>query len=123
MVTIRSVVAFLGLIAVACGSAWSQPYPSKPVRVIVSFPPGGATDIAARLVFQKASEQTSHQFVIDNRAGASGMIAAALVQKSPPDGYTTLVYSQTFINNLHLYEKPPYELKDFAPTRIGAARL
>lgn len=119
MGTIRWLVGVMGLMVFASGAAWSQAYPSKPVRVIVSFPPAGATDIVARLVFQKVSEQVNQQFIIDNRAGAAGMIAAALVAKSPPDGYTLLVYSQTYINNLHLYEKPPYELKDF----IGVGSL
>lgn len=114
MTTIRLLGAFVGLMVFACGSAWSQPYPSKPVRVVVVFPPGGATDVVARFVFQKVSEQANQQFVIDNRAGAGGMIGAAFVAKSPPDGYTLMVYSQTLLANAHLYEKPPYDaLKDF----------
>jgi tripartite-type tricarboxylate transporter receptor subunit TctC len=97
----------------ACGTAWSQAYPSKPVRVVVVFPAGGGTDIVSRIIFQKVSEQTNQQFIVDNRVGASGMIGAAVVKQSPPDGYTLMVYSQTMLNNLHLYQKPPYELKDF----------
>jgi tripartite-type tricarboxylate transporter receptor subunit TctC len=112
--------ALAGLFVFACGTAWSQPYPAKPVRVIVVFPAGGGTDIVARFVFQKMSEQFNQQFVIDNRVGASGMIGAEIVAKSPPDGYTIMVYSQTFINNMHLYQKVPYDaLKDF----IGIATL
>jgi tripartite-type tricarboxylate transporter receptor subunit TctC len=84
------------------------------VRVVVVFPPGGATDIVARIVFQKVGEQMKQQFVIDNRAGAAGMIGAEIVAKSPPDGYTLMVYSQTFLANAHLYKKVPYDpLKDF----------
>jgi tripartite-type tricarboxylate transporter receptor subunit TctC len=98
----------------ACGTAWAQPYPAKPVRVVVVFPAGGGTDIVSRIVFQKVSEQIGQQFLIDNRGGAAGMIGAEIVAKSPPDGYTIMVYSQTFINNLHLYRKVPFELKDFA---------
>ena len=98
----------------AGGTAWSQAYPAKPVRVVVVFPPGGATDVVARFVFQKVAEQINQQFVIDNRAGAGGMIGAAFVAKSPPDGYTLMVYSQTLLANAHLYEKPPYDaMKDF----------
>ena len=94
--------------------AWSQPYPAKPVRVVVVFPPGGATDIVARIVFQKVSEQLNQQFIIDNRGGAGGMIGAEFVAKSPPDGYTLMVYSQTLLANAHLYQKNPYDaLKDF----------
>ncbi len=113
MAAIRSFGA-VGLILLACGTAWSQPYPSKPVRVVVVFPAGGGTDIVSRIVFQKVSEQIGQQFLIDNRGGAAGMIGAEIVAKSPPDGYTIMVYSQTFINNLHLYRKVPFELKDFA---------
>jgi tripartite-type tricarboxylate transporter receptor subunit TctC len=106
--------AVAGLIAFACGTAWSQPYPAKSVRVVVVFPAGGATDIVARFVFQKMSEQLNQQFLIDNRAGAAGMIGGAIVAKSPPDGYTLMVYSQTLLANAHLYEKMPYDaLKDF----------
>jgi len=114
MSTIRLLGACVGLIVFACGTAWSQPYPSKPVRVVVVFPPGGATDVAARFVFQKMSEQLNQQFVIDNRAGAAGMIGGEIVAKSPPDGYTIMVYSQTILANAHLYQKMPYDpLKDF----------
>jgi len=114
MSTIRLLGAFVGLIVFAYGTAWSQPYPSKPVRVVVVFPPGGATDVTARFVFQKMSEQLNQQFPIDNRAGAAGMIGAEIVAKSPPDGYTIMVYSQTLIANAHLYQKMPYDaLKDF----------
>ena len=114
MNTIRLLGAFASLIVFACGTAWSQQYPSKPVRVVVVFPPGGATDITARIVFQKVGEQVKQQFVIDNRAGAAGMIGAEIVAKSPPDGYTLMVYSQTFLANAHLYQKVPYDpLKDF----------
>lgn len=114
MKAIRSLGAVAGLLAFAWGTAWSQPYPSKPVRVVVVFPPGGATDVTARIVFQKVGEQLKQQFVIDNRAGAAGMIGAEIVAKSPPDGYTLMVYSQTFLANAHLYQKVPYDpLKDF----------
>jgi len=114
MSTIRLLGAFVGLIVFACGTAWSQPYPSKSVRVVVVFPPGGATDVTARFVFQKMGEQLNQQFVIDNRAGAAGMIGAEIVAKSPPDGYTIMVYSQTLLANAHLYRKMAYDaLKDF----------
>jgi tripartite-type tricarboxylate transporter receptor subunit TctC len=67
-----------------------------------------------RIIFQKVGEQMNQQFLIDNRAGASGMIGAAVAKQSPPDGYTLMVYSQTMLNNMHLYQKVPYDaLKDF----------
>src|SRR5688500_20124621 len=104
MRTIRWPDAFAALLF-ACGTAWAQPYPAKPVRVVVVFPAGGGTDIVSRIVFQKGSEQIGQQFVIDNRGGAAEMIGAELVAKSPPDGYTIMVYSETFLNNLHPYLK------------------
>lgn len=98
MSTIRWLGACVGLIVFACGAAWSQPastgsgqpYPSKSVRVVVVFPPGGATDIVARFVFQKMGEQLNQQFLTDNRVGAAGMIGGEIVAKSPPDGYTII---------------------------------
>ncbi len=114
MSTIRLLSALAGLVVFACGTAWAQPYPSKPPRVVIVFPPGGATDVVGRIVFQKMSEQLNQQFVIENRVGASGTIGAAFVAKSPPDGYTIMVYSATLVANQHLYKQLPYDaLKDF----------
>ena len=114
MSMIRLLGAFMGLIMYASGTVWAQPYPSKPVRVVIVFAPGGATDVVGRLVFQKVGEQLNQQFVIDNRAGAGGTIGAALVAKSAPDGYTVMVYSATILANAHLYRSLPYHvLRDF----------
>ena len=114
MRTIRSLSVAAGLVGLACGSAWAQQYPTKPVRVVIVFPPGGATDIVGRIVFQKVGEQLGQQFVIDNRPGAGGTIGAANVAKSPADGYTVMVYSATLIANAHMYKKLPYDaLRDF----------
>ena len=92
---------------------FAQAYPDKPVRVILSFPPGGSTDIVGRIVFQKVTEITGQQFVIDNRGGAAGSIAAALVAKSPPDGYTILTHTATHLMNAHLMKLPYDTLGDF----------
>jgi tripartite-type tricarboxylate transporter receptor subunit TctC len=114
MCGIRWLSAVLAIITLGCGTAWAQAYPAKAVRVVIVFPPGGATDIVGRIVFQKMSEQLNQQFIIDNRVGASGTIGAAIVAKSPPDGYTVMVYSATLIANQHLYKSLPYDaLKDF----------
>jgi tripartite-type tricarboxylate transporter receptor subunit TctC len=99
----------------ATGVAWSQPYPSKVVRVIVPFPPGGANDIVARITLPKVSEQLGQQFIIENRSGAGGTIGTAVVAQSKPDGYTLLVQSvASHVSNAHLYSKLPYDaLRDF----------
>jgi tripartite-type tricarboxylate transporter receptor subunit TctC len=102
------------LVVCACGTSWAQTYPSKPVRVVIVFPPGGATDIVGRIAYQKVGEQLNQQFVVDNRVGAGGTIGAAYVAKSPPDGYTVMVYSTTLLANAHLYRKLSYDvMKDF----------
>ena len=92
----------------------AQAYPSRPVRVVIVFPPGGSNDVVGRLVFQKVSELAGQQFIIDNRGGAAGTIGSDIVAKSPPDGYTIMVQSTTHVANAHLYKKLPYDvLKDF----------
>jgi tripartite-type tricarboxylate transporter receptor subunit TctC len=112
----RMLVAFFAGLLCSVGLAWSQPYPAKPVRVIVPFPPAGANDIVARIVFAKVSEQMGQQFLIDNRAGAGGTIGSALVAQSKPDGYTLLIQTAaSHVSNAHLYSKLPYDpLRDFA---------
>jgi tripartite-type tricarboxylate transporter receptor subunit TctC len=84
------------LLAFVCGSALAQPFPSKPIRILVPFPAGGTTDIVARLVGQKVSEQVGQPVLVENRAGAGGTIAAAEVAKAAPDGYTLLIHNVTF---------------------------
>jgi tripartite-type tricarboxylate transporter receptor subunit TctC len=92
----------------------AQNFPVKPVRVIIAWPPGGANDIAGRIIAQKLTENTGQQFIVDNRGGASGIVGSDVVAKSPPDGYTVLVHSTTHVSNPHLYSKVPYDtLKDF----------
>jgi tripartite-type tricarboxylate transporter receptor subunit TctC len=111
---VRLLGAVAGLVVFACGSAWAQQYPSRPVRVVIVFAPGGATDVVGRVVFNKVGENLGQQFVPDNRAGASGTIGAALVAKSPADGYTVMVYSTTFLASAHIYQRLPYKaMTDF----------
>ena len=80
--------AFLLVALAAPAAALAQEYPVKPIRVVVPFPPGGGTDIIARLVTQKITERLNANFLIDNRPGAGGAIGAEIVAKAPPDGYT-----------------------------------
>lgn len=103
-------------------SAVAQTYPSKPVRIVVGFPPGGLTDIMARLISPGLTEALKQPFVVDNRPGANGNIGAELVAHAPPDGYTLLAVSASFSTNVSLYPRTGYDpLRDFAPiTRIAA---
>ena len=109
--------AIVSLLAVALAApALAQQYPSKPVRIIVGFAPGGGTDVVARVIGQKVSEYWGQGVVVENRAGATGTIGADVVAKSPPDGYTLLmghVNSHAIAPNL--FKKLPYDaLRDFA---------
>jgi len=97
-------------------------YPSKPVRLIVPFSPGGSNDIMARLAGQKLSESLGQQVVVDNRAGASGIVGTDIAAKAAPDGYTLLMMSLTFAVNPSLYKKLPYDTeKDLAPVTLVAS--
>jgi tripartite-type tricarboxylate transporter receptor subunit TctC len=104
------------------GSAFAQQYPTKPVRIVVPFPPGGVTDTAGRLIAQKLSERLGHQFYIENISGAGGNIGMANATRSPGDGYTILLASSSIVVNPSLYSKVPYDVdKDFVPvTKAGA---
>jgi tripartite-type tricarboxylate transporter receptor subunit TctC len=103
--------------AFAQGGTAPAPWPAKPVKLIVGFPAGGGTDITARLLAQKLTDLNGQQFVVENRAGATGMIGAKAAATAPPDGYTLLmghVNSQAIAPSL--MDKPPYDtLKDFIP--------
>lgn len=128
----RIVLKALGLIfGVACSGmftsiALAQNYPGKPVRLVVPFPPGSATDLAARVVGQQLSTSLGQAFVVDNKPGAGGSIAAMEVIRAAPDGYTLLFSSNSAISsNVALLKKIPYDPnKDFsAVTGIGETML
>jgi tripartite-type tricarboxylate transporter receptor subunit TctC len=108
-----------GVLALCIASAalGQGAYPSKPVRLIVPFPPGGAVDYYARAVQNRLAETLGQPIVIENRAGASGMVGAELVAKSPPDGYTVLVGNiASLAMNVGIYSKMPYDpAKDLTP--------
>jgi len=99
----------------------AQEFPSKPFRFVVPYPPGGSSDIMARIIGQKLTEGWGQAVVIDNRAGASAILGTDLVAKAPPDGYTLLwAASGAFAINPSLFEKLPYDsLKDFTPIILG----
>ena len=113
--------ACLGVV-ISAGLAQAQPYPAKPVRMVIGFPPGGGTDIIGRIVAQKLSEALGQQVIVDNRSGASGQLAAELVARSAPDGYTVMMAHITALSILpSLVAKLPYDpLKDFAPITLAA---
>ena len=115
------VVAMMTLTAQSQTSAPSAApaYPNKPVKVVVPYPPGGPTDIVARLVFQQVSEATGQQFVIDNRAGGGGNIGAEAVAHAPADGYTLLVATTAHAINMSLFTGLRYDVvKDFMPVSL-----
>jgi tripartite-type tricarboxylate transporter receptor subunit TctC len=112
----------LAVLGFSRGHAWAQNYPAKPVRVIVPFPAGGGADIFARLIGRKLGENLGQSFVVDNRAGASGIIGCEAVARSAPDGYTLLMGTTgTHTTNPAVFSKLPYDsIKDFAPISLVA---
>jgi len=113
--TFARAVLFAACIAFAAG-AFAQGYPTKPVKVVVPYPPGGPTDIVARVVSQKLAGETGQQFLVENRPGAGGNIGAEAVAKAPADGYTLLVATTAHAINPSLFKNLNYQLaKDFAP--------
>jgi tripartite-type tricarboxylate transporter receptor subunit TctC len=100
----------------------AQTYPDRPVRIIVPFAPAGPTDVVARIIADKLSATLGKQFYIENRAGAGGNIGMGQAAAAPPDGYTILFVSSSFVVNPSLYAKIPYDPhKDFAPITIAGA--
>jgi len=106
---------FLVLAVAATTAAHGQVYPAKPIRLIVPFPPGGAVDFYARVVQPPLSEMLGQPIVIENKAGASGMVGAELVAKSAPDGYTLMVTVNTFAITPALAKTPFDPVRDFTP--------
>lgn len=98
-----------GALAPALPATAADPYPTKPVRLIVPFPPGGSNDIVGRMIAQQLSERLGQQFIVDNRGGAGGTIATGAAAKSPPDGYTLLLISVAYTYNSALYKQLPYD--------------
>ena len=112
------IVAALALAAFPLVTS-AQAYPSKLVRLISQFPPGGGTDLIARLLAPRLTEVWGQQVIVENRAGAAGNVAAEYVAKSPPDGYTVLVANNTISINASLYQKLGYDLvRDLMPVAV-----
>jgi tripartite-type tricarboxylate transporter receptor subunit TctC len=108
------------LCAVLAGNAWAQTYPTKPIRFIVGYVPGGGTDMMARTLSGKLSNSMGQQVIVDNRAGGGGLIAAVIAAKASPDGYTLFAGTiSTLATNVSMYSKLPYDpVRDFAPVTL-----
>src|SRR4051812_19674149 len=115
------VAALVCAVGSVAGVAQAQSFPSKPVRLIVPLAPGGPSDILARTIAAKMSEGLGQSVVVDNRPGAGGVVGTDIVAKSPPDGYTLILVSNSLAINASLQPKLPYDtLRDFAPVALLA---
>jgi tripartite-type tricarboxylate transporter receptor subunit TctC len=107
-------------LVLAAGS-WAQSYPSKPVRMVIPFPPGGTLDTVGRMLAQKLGEQMGQSFIVDNKPGGNGVIGGDVVAKAPADGYTLLFNASTFITAPMTMKSVPYSVaRDFAPIALVA---
>jgi tripartite-type tricarboxylate transporter receptor subunit TctC len=112
---------FSVVIAACSADGWTQAYPTKPVRMIVAFAPGGGTDIVGRVIGQKLTEMWPYPVVLDNRPGAGSTVGTAMAAKAPPDGYSITMTSMSHAINATLYRTLPYDsMKDFAPVILTA---
>ena len=118
--SIRLAIGFF--LALITSMLWAQSWPTKPVRMIIAFPPGGPTDLVSRVLAQKLSEQLGQQVIVDNKPGAGGNIAAELAARAVPDGYTIFYNTSAIVIGPALYGKVNYDtLKDFAPVLLTAS--
>ena len=114
--TLACVAALAGLAAVALPAGAQQTYPAQPIRLIVPYPAGGNPDAVARALSLQLERQMGQPIVIDNRAGASGVIGIELAARAAPNGYTMLFVTSSIVINQALRDKPPYDVeRDFAP--------
>jgi len=130
MATFKRFMLRTSMLMAVLASAWTWPaaaqgYPSKTVRMVVSFAPGGVGDFLARMLQQRLQEKYGHAFIVDNKAGASGTVGAAEVVRAAPDGHTVLVTNQLIVQAPNLFTKLPYEpMRDLlAVTDMGGAPL
>jgi tripartite-type tricarboxylate transporter receptor subunit TctC len=120
---VRTCLLLLALAIASASNLRAGGYPDHSVKVIVPFPPGGATDISGRIITQKLSERLAQQFFIENVSGAGGNIGMTIAARAPPDGYTILLASSSIVVNPSLYKSIPFDVeKDFiAVTKVGAS--
>ena len=118
---LRAALAALALAAASSGFAQTQPWPTRPVRVVIPFPPGGTLDTVGRLLAQKLGDQLGQPFIVENRPGGNGVIGADVVSKAPADGYTLLFNASTFTTAPMTMKSVPYEVaRDFTPVALVA---
>ena len=121
MTTLSKLIG-ISLLALCSLAALAQPYPNRPVRIVVPLSPGGFADTPARMLAPRLSEQLGRQFFVENKPGAGGTIGADFVAKAPPDGYTLLLTGTPHVISAHLYKKMPYDaLKDFTHIALIAS--
>jgi tripartite-type tricarboxylate transporter receptor subunit TctC len=122
MGTLHRMFALVLGCGIAAGTALAQPYPSKPIRIVVPYPAGGGSDLMARSISKKLNERLKQNIIVDNRAGATGMIGTDIAAKSPADGYTLLLGSVAEMAlNVAVYKKMPYNPeRDLAPIALLA---
>jgi tripartite-type tricarboxylate transporter receptor subunit TctC len=114
-------VLVLAVLAMAAGPAAAQPYPAKPIRLLVPYPPGGGTDVVARILSEPLSVELGQPIIIDNRGGAAGNLGTDLAAKAPADGYTLLLTLSSHTINPKLYPRLPFDVEhDFASISLAA---
>jgi tripartite-type tricarboxylate transporter receptor subunit TctC len=118
---LQTLFAVVALASMMADVARAQQYPTRPVRVVVPFPPGGVVDIMTRLIAQKLSESLGHNFYVENRGGGGGNTGAALVQSAAPDGYTVVFTSSSFLVNPGVQKVPYDPIGGFSPITIISA--
>ena len=114
--------AVAAVVLAAAGAASAQPFPSKPVHILVPYPPGGGVDVLTRTLADVVSKQWGQSIVVENRPGAGGVIASQAIATSPPDGYNLIMVASGHATNPFLYAKIPYDtFKDFSPISLLAS--
>jgi tripartite-type tricarboxylate transporter receptor subunit TctC len=121
MAKLHALMRCVTLALALTSAAAAQDYPSKPVRILVPFPPGGINDIVGRLVGAQLSERLGKQFVVENKTGAGGIIAGEILANAPKDAHTLMIVSMAIAVNPHMYKMTYDTLKDFAPIAIMAS--
>jgi len=117
---LRPTIALALLAGIVASPSWSQPYPNRPIRMMIPQPPGGTMDTMARALAEPLVRELGQNIVIDNRSGANGIIAGETLARAAPDGYTLLYTSASLANNQLVHKKPPFDvLKDFAPVTLA----